>query len=49
MFHLPHIPFVEIHEFLIEIAVTVATGISVYEFLHSKLRRNKRDGKRKNE
>lgn len=41
MFHLPHILFAEIHQYLVEFAVVAATGISVYQFLSSKLKQPK--------
>lgn len=41
MFHLPYVPFGEIHQYLVEFAVVVATGISVYQFLSSKLHKPK--------
>ena len=41
MFYLPHVPFAEIHQYLVEIAVIAATGISVYEFLSFKLHKPK--------
>jgi len=37
MFHLPYIPFGEIHKYMVEFAIVAATGISIYQFLRSKL------------
>jgi len=41
MFHLPYVPFGEIHEYLVEFAIVAATAISVYQFLSSKLHKPK--------
>jgi hypothetical protein len=37
MFHLPAIPFAEIEQYLLGLAVVAVTGISVYEFVRFKL------------
>lgn len=44
MFHLPAIPFSEIEQYLIGIAIVCGTGLSVYEYLKHKFQKVRKVG-----